>query len=87
MVVGGTYRALLKNTTVRDFLGLTLYTDAPGSRQPLDPNEPFKLEAKDKTVYGPLSGYTSSAYMAPVHGSLGAYSSNYYGASGGSRLF
>lgn len=87
MVVGGTYRALLKNTTVRDFLGLTLYTEPAGSRTELNPNEPFQLEAKDKTVYGPLSGYTSSAYMSPVHGSLGSYTSSYSGASGGSRLF
>ena len=40
MVVGGTYRALLKNQTVRDTLGLNLY--ATRDERAALPNEPLK---------------------------------------------
>lgn len=87
MVVGGTYRFLINNTTVRDFLGLRLYAGGP-PRVLVDPNEPLKLEARNlENVSRNLSGYTSSSYMAPVRGGLGAYTSSYSGTSSGGRLF
>ena len=80
MVVGGVYRALLSNTQVRDFLGLTLYTDPAPDRATLSPNKPFELEAgaKDFTgqVYAPGLGAYSSTGLSTVHGALGAYQTN-----------
>ena len=76
MVVGGVYRALLSNTQVRDFLGLTLYTETAPDRATLSPNKPFELEAGDNKVYAPGLGAYTSHGLSTVHGALGAYQTN-----------
>jgi predicted ATP-grasp superfamily ATP-dependent carboligase len=76
MVVGGVYRALLSNTQVRDFLGLSLY-DSADARTPIA-NKPLELDVPAGTAVfngSRLGAYTSHG-LSPVHGALGAYQTN-----------
>ena len=76
MVVGGVYRALLSNTQVRDFLGLSLY-DSADARTPIA-NKPLELDVPAGTAVfngSRLGAYTSHG-LSPVYGALGAYQTN-----------
>ena len=76
MVVGGVYRALLSNTQVRDFLGLSLY-DSADTREPIT-NKPLELDVPAGTAVfnGPRLGAYSGHGLSTVHGALGAYHTN-----------
>jgi predicted ATP-grasp superfamily ATP-dependent carboligase len=76
MVVGGVYRALLSNTQVRDFLGLSLY-DSADARTPIA-NKPLELDVPAGTAVfnGSRLGAYSSHGLSPVQGALGAYQTN-----------
>jgi predicted ATP-grasp superfamily ATP-dependent carboligase len=76
MVVGGVYRALLSNTQVRDFLGLSLYESADA--RTAIANKPLELDVPAGTAVfnGPRLGAYTSHGLSTVHGALGAYQTN-----------
>lgn len=78
MVAGSVYRYLLGNIAVRDFLGLSLYSDASGTARLENKAlqlEEWKTEATPQ-AFAPALGSYSSSGMNPVHGALGSYRSN-----------
>jgi hypothetical protein len=78
MVAGSVYRYLLGNVAVRDFLGLSLYSDAAGTarleNKALELEE-WKTETQTQAFAPALGAYTSGG-MNPVQGALGSYQPN-----------